>query len=354
MNVRTERLKNYLRDKNLDALIVTSGHNLTYLCGYTGSNGMLLVFRQGQPIFYTDFRYQEQVKSEVKGCRIKIWDRNLIDNFPVEDLRGVSSLGFEANHLTYRNFLNLKKQLKGQIKLIPQDNIIEHLRQIKDPTELSLIRKAVKYTDQIFREILSLIKPGISEKDLSSEINYRFMKLGELSFPTIVAFGENSSKPHAVPTIRKLRKNDVILIDMGLRYQNYCADMTRTVFFGKATRRFKEIYQIVLDAQLKAIEMVQDGVLAKDVDIGARKIIDESGYGKYFGHGLGHGVGLAVHELPTVSSKSQDTLRTNMTISVEPGIYLPNEFGIRIEDIVAVTKNRCEILTKSSKELVEL
>ncbi|MCS7258154.1 MAG: Xaa-Pro peptidase family protein [candidate division WOR-3 bacterium] len=354
MNLRLGRIKSRLKTNSLDALLVTSGYNLTYLCGYTGSNGMLLVFKEGRSIFYTDFRYEEQIKTELKGCGYKILNRNLIDNFPVEDLKRITSLGFEANHLTYRNFLSLKKQLKSKIKLIPQENFVEQHRMIKDQIELRTIREAVTYTDKVFMEVLKLIKPGISERDLSSEINYRFTKLGDLSFPTIVAFGENSSKPHATPTMRKLKKNDVILFDLGLRYQNYCADMTRTVYFGRAPKKFKEIYQIVLDAQLKAIDFIKDGVLAKDVDFCAREVIKNAGFGKFFGHGLGHGVGLAVHELPTVSAQSKDVLKINMVVTVEPGIYLPEEFGIRIEDIVVVNKTGCEVYTKTSKELIEL
>jgi Xaa-Pro aminopeptidase len=351
---RIRKVQKAVVDENLDAFMVSSEYNLTYLTGYTGSNGLLLIYKNQKPIFYTDFRYEEQIKHEVKGCQIKILNRNLIEEFPPDDIKDVKILGFEASSLTYRNYLSLANQLKNNVQLVAKENIVEKLRMIKDDDELSLIRHAARYTDEIFNYILSLIKPGVTEKDLSSEINYQLMKKGWLAFPAIVAFGKNSAMPHARPTVAKLKKNDVIVFDLGLRFQNYCSDMTRTVVWGKASKKVKEIYKIVLEAQSAAISLIKDGVQAKIVDQEARRIIEKYGYGKFFGHGLGHGVGIVVHELPILSSRSIDVLRINQVVTVEPGIYLPDEFGIRIEDLIVIKKNNCEILTKSTKELIEL
>lgn len=355
MRTRISIVKSNLQDKKLDALLVTNPEHLYYLCGYSGSNGMLLVHKGArQAVFYTDFRYQEQVKTEVKGCLIKIRDRNLFECFPVQDLIGIKSLGFESYSITHANYYLVKKQLTSRIKFVPTYLLIGNMRSVKDTAEIEKIRKAVNYTDKVFSYILNIIKPGVSEKDLTSEIDCQFIKRGEIAFPTIVAFAERGALPHAQPTNKKLKKGDVIVFDMGIKYEHYCADMTRTVVLGKASSKVKEIYNIVLTAQQMAQEKIRAGKMALDIDSVARNYIKDKGYGEYFGHGLGHGIGLAVHELPMINNKSSEMLCTNQVFSVEPGIYLPGEFGVRIEDLVVVRKNGCEILTKSPKELIEL
>lgn len=353
MNKRIESLKLSIQNKKIDVFLVTDPANLFYLTGYTGSNGMLIVHNNHhRPTFYTDFRYQEQVKQEVSGCQVKIWDQNLFTNFPVNDIGKAQQLGFESS-LSYSNYSAIKKQL-DRMKMIALDNIVEDLRKVKDKTELEKIKESVMITDKVFKNTLNMIKPGITEKELANEIDYQFKKYGEIAFPSIVAFGERGALPHAQPTNKKLKTGDVIVFDIGAKVNNYCADMTRTVVFGKARAKVKEIYQIVLSAQRLAEEKIRAGKRADEIDSCARNYIKEKGYGKYFGHGLGHGIGIMVHEAPTVSTQSKDVLLLNETVTVEPGIYLPTEFGVRIEDLVVIKGKGCEILTKSPKELIEL
>ncbi len=354
MNKRIETFKSTFKLIGVDAFLVTDPANLLYLSGFTGSNGMLIVPKNHPPIFYTDFRYKEQTKQEIVGCNVKIWNRNLYSEFPVADLTGVNKLGFEKNNLSYGRFETIKKQLKSKVKLVPTEGVIETLRITKDSIELRRIRKAVSITDKVFANVLKLIKPKVTEKDLATEIDYQFTKQGGIAFPTIVAFGERGALPHAQPTDKKLRVGDSIVFDIGAKYQNYCADMTRTVVMGNASKKFRQVYEIVLTAQRIAEEKVSAGKKAVEIDGYARNYIKEKGFGDYFGHGLGHAVGIAVHEVPTLSSQSKDILQVNTTVTVEPGIYLPGEFGIRIEDLVVVESQGCEILTKSPKELIEL
>jgi Xaa-Pro aminopeptidase len=351
---RISVVQSKLQEKKIDAILVTNPENLYYLCGYSGSNGMLLVKKDEPAIFYTDFRYQEQIKKEVKGCRKKIWDRSLFSAFPVRDLSGIKSLGFESYSISHANYSLIKNQLKTKVRLVPTCMLISGMRMIKDKTEIEKIRKAVNHTDKVFSNILNIIKPGVTEKDLAREIDYQFIKYGEVAFSTIVAFAERGALPHAQPTNKKLKKGDVIVFDMGIKYEHYCADMTRTVVMGKASSKVKKIYDIVLTAQQMAQEKIRAGKRAQEIDCIARNYIKDKGYGEYFGHGLGHGVGLAVHEMPAVNSKSTDLIQTNQVFSVEPGIYLPNQFGVRIEDLVLAQKSGCEILTKSPKDLIEL
>lgn len=352
---RITTLKSKLHEKKIDGLLVTNPENLYYLCGYSGSNGMLIV-KQGrsQPIFYTDFRYQEQIKTEVKECQKKIWDRSLYETFPVQDLSGVKSLGFEADSISYANYCLIKRQLSSGIKLVPTYQLLGEMRMIKDVAEIKKISKAVELTDQVFASVLKIVKPGVTEKELAREIDYQFIKYGEVAFPTIVAFAERGALPHAQPTGKKLKKGDVVVFDMGIKYEHYCADMTRTVVMGKASGKVRKIYNIVLTAQQMAEQKIKPGISAKEVDKAARDFIVSKGYGKNFGHGLGHGIGLLVHELPAINSKSNEQLKAGQVFSNEPGIYLPNEFGVRIEDLVLVTSKGYKVLTKSPKELMEL
>jgi Xaa-Pro aminopeptidase len=352
---RIKLLRQFLYKDGVDAFIVSDPANLIYLSGYTGSNGMLIVKKsQLKPIFYTDFRYKEQIKEEVKGCRTIIRDRNLFTDFPVNDLKGIKLLGFESSSLSYANYLHIKKQLKSKARLVPTSGIIENLRTVKEKSEIEKIRKAVSITDKVFLNILKQVKPGVSEKELASEIDIQFMRQGSIAFPTIVAFTERGALPHAKPTNKRLKKGDVVIFDIGVKSENYCSDMTRTVVLGKASSKVKNIYNIVLTAQRLALENIRAGEPASKIDAFSRNYIQEKGYGKYFGHSLGHGVGLMVHESPTLSTKSKEILKTNQVTSVEPGIYLPGEFGVRIEDLVVIKSTGGEVLTKSPKELIEL
>jgi Xaa-Pro aminopeptidase len=338
----------------IDALLLTDLTNIRYLTGFTGSNGLLLLTRQAAT-FLTDFRYQEQVKTEVKGCSIKIATRNLFDDFvALGDLAAIKKLGFESQNLTVQNHTKLKISLPD-IKLVACNDIVSEIRAVKEPAEITKIKTAVGITDRVFKRILKLIKPGVKEKDLSLEIDYQLKQAGDgIAFPTIVVSGPRSALPHGQPTDHRIKNRDFITFDMGATAAGYASDFTRTVILGKPNKKQQEVYTIVLEAQLKAIDGIKAGIRAQAADGYARDYIKAHGYGEYFGHGLGHGLGLNVHELPVLSQKSEANLVENNVVTVEPGIYLPGWGGVRIEDVVIVQPKGCTILTQTTKRLLEL
>ncbi len=353
MRDRKRLLKKELKEKNLDGFIISYPPNLRYLIGYTGDNGLLLLTHKGT-VFFTDFRYKEQVKREVRGCRIRIAKKNLFDELAEYNLKGIKRLGFESQYISVNTYKRLARKLKG-IKLVPYRDITGELRMVKDGEELLRIRRAARITDSVFKEIIPLIKPGMREKDLALEMEYRLKKRGDgIPFPIIVASGPNSALPHAQPTNRRFKNHDFITLDFGTIYKGYASDFTRTLVLGRASPRQREIYSIVLEAQRRAIEGIRPGIKATVVDGLARDYIKSKGYGEYFGHGLGHGVGLVVHEGPVLSGMSRDILRKDMVATVEPGIYIPRFGGVRIEDLIRVDSKGAEVLTKSTRRLLEL
>ncbi|MEO0071726.1 MAG: Xaa-Pro peptidase family protein [candidate division WOR-3 bacterium] len=352
MRERIKRLQEFLVQEKLDGLVITSLTNIRYLCGFTGSNAALLVTLE-RAIFYTDFRYKEQMKGEVKGCQKKVLERDLYASFPVEDLKGVRRLGVEESHISLSRFRLLRSQLKG-VKLIPTRDLVMELRRRKSPVELALIKKAQRITENTFAKVLNLISPGVREKDLALEIEFQFRKVGEPAFPPIVASGENGAKPHARAGFRRIKKGDRITFDIGCRLEGYAADMTRTVFLGKPDEEWRKVYEAVLLAQERAIETIKPGVLCKEVDRVARDILEQVGLAKFFGHSLGHGVGLDVHEQPTLAKNSSQMLAQGDVVTVEPGVYLPGKGGVRIEDMVVVTEDGYLNLTKAPKRLLVL
>jgi Xaa-Pro aminopeptidase len=349
---RIRALQKALAEKKLDGYLVTSLTNIRYLCGFTGSNGMMLVTRS-RAIFYTDFRYQEQVKTEVKGCAKRVLERDLYASFPVEELKGVRRLGVEKSHLTLARFELLRQQIK-KTKLIPSEDLVLQLRRKKSPQEVALIENAQRVTEQAFARVLKLIKPGVTEKDLSLEIEFQFRRFGEPAFGTIVASGENAAKPHARAGNRRLKRGDCITFDIGCRIDGYCSDMTRTVFLGKPSEELRQVYEAVLNAQNEALAVIEPGVPCKLVDLAARDYLNRIGLGKFFGHSLGHGVGLEVHEEPRLAKTSNQTLEVGDVVTVEPGVYLPGKGGVRIEDMVYVTRKGAINLTRTSKKLLIL
>ena len=338
----------------IDGFLVSDLANIRYLSGYSGSNGLLLLTGEGA-IFLTDFRYQEQVKTEVKGCTVKIATRNLFDDFvTLEELAPVKRLGFESTNLTVKTHTKLKDALKT-VELVACDDIVAELRAVKEPAELTKIKTAVGITDRVFKRVVKLIKPGVKEKDLALEVDYQLKQAGDgLAFQTIVVAGPGSALPHGQPTTRRLKKGDFITFDMGAAFAGYSSDFTRTVVLGNASKKQKEIYSVVLEAQIRAIDGIRAGVRAQAVDALARSHIKNRGYGEYFGHGLGHGLGLFVHELPVLSAKSEATLAAGNVVTVEPGIYLPGFGGVRIEDVVVVKPTGALVLTGTTKRLLEL
>jgi Xaa-Pro aminopeptidase len=352
MKERIKALRARMAEKKLDGMVITDLANMRYLVGYSGDNGILLITKN-RSLFFTDFRYQEQSRREIRNAVTRIRNRDLYAVFPVEELKGIKRLGFETESLTHRNYLKIKKQIK-KIKFVPCENWVYLLRSVKDNEELKLIRKAAAISDAVFTKILKRIKPGVYEKDLAAELDYLITRQAEIAFPTIVGAGRNGALPHYQPGMKKLKKGEPVVFDFGTRYQGYCSDMTRTVFVGKADARGKKIYSIVLAAQQKALDAIKPGEKAMDIDAKARNYITEKGYGEKFGHGLGHGVGLMVHEGPALAKTSQAILKHNQVVTVEPGIYLPDWGGVRIEDLVRVTKDGYENFTKSTKECLEI
>lgn len=354
-----KRLKN-VREKliqsDIEAFLVLKPENIFYMCGFTGE-GFLVVF-QDNIFLFTDFRYIEQAKMETFNIDIIEIKTGLnfyekcIDLFKTKRIR---TLGIEAQHIVYQDFEKLKENL-NDILFIKADNIIEGFRQIKDSIEIEKIKKAQSITDKAFSHILGFIKPGVKERDLALEMEFFIKKSGgeDLAFPTIVASGERSSLPHGTASFRKLREGDMITFDFGAKYNGYCSDMTRTVFLGEPSKQEKDIYKIVLEAQNEVLNQIGPRKSASEIDKIARNIIREHGYGECFGHSLGHGVGIEIHEEPRLSPDSQGTLIPGMVVTIEPGIYIEEFGGVRIEDLVLITDNGYENLTASPKNFIFL
>jgi Xaa-Pro aminopeptidase len=339
----------------IEAFYITNLSNIRYISGFTGSSAYLYVSKSRQ-ILLTDFRYIEQAENECDGFRIVDYTKEGLYKTLVKlaEEDGVTTLAFEGEHLRYEEFQNLSHHLLP-ITTLSMVDFIEEIRMVKAPEELENIKKAAAIADKAFLHILDYIKPGMRETEIALELEY-FMKLAgaeKLSFDTIVASGVHSAMPHASPTRKKVEKGDFITMDFGCVYQGYCSDMTRTIVIGKAKKGQKKIYKTVLKAQEQALEQVKAGMLASDLDGVAREIIEEK-YKGYFGHGLGHGVGLDIHEAPRISPKGDVVLAKGMVITIEPGIYIPEFGGVRIEDLIVVTKKNCKNYTVSEKKLIEL
>ncbi len=356
MSKRIRQIQKALEKENLDLLLVTFLPNVRYLSGYSGTNGLVLTSPNGS-VFLTDFRYKEQAKEQVKHLETVVAERDLIQTLPTLSLLKPKrlKLGFEQNHLTCGTYRNLKALLPHCL-LVPTENLIESISVRKDPNEIDRIRKAVRITDRVFSEILDFIKPRVKEQDIAAEIEYRFKIYGSTAplYETIVASGKRSAMPHGRASGKRVRKGDLVTLDMGAVYDGYTADLTRTVVVGKANKRQKKVYSIVLKAQKKALAKLKPKMRACDLDKVAREIIKRAGYGKYFGHGLGHGIGMVIHDNPAVNPRNEQLLESGMVITIEPGIYIPNWGGVRIEDDVVITTTGCEVLTKAEKNLIEL
>jgi Xaa-Pro aminopeptidase len=352
MSKRIERLRGLMRREKLDGFVVVNLPNVRYLCGYTGSNGLMLITRR-DAWFYTDFRYAEQIKTEVKGCRKRVQTRDLVSHPPPEWGRSYHRLGVEENHVTLARFKQFRQRF-SKSRLIATRDLTLELRRTKEPVEVETIAAAQSITDRVLADVLKLVKPGARERDLALEIEFQFRKHGEVAFDSIVASGENAAKPHAGFSDRKIRKGDALTFDIGCRVRGYCSDMTRTVFVGKAPAELRKVYEIVHEAQQRALDTIKPGVSAKAADAAARDYITEQGYGRQFGHSLGHGVGIEVHEMPALAATSKEALAPGDVVTVEPGIYLPGLGGVRIEDMVHVTRTGYTNLTRSPKRLLEL
>ncbi len=353
---RIASLKKLLIAENLDAMIVSRNDHVRFLTGYTGSNGLLVV-DQRRAYFFTDPRYDAQAHKQVKGAKIAILATTLAAGLQaIPSLaKRYSTVGYERDYTTINGAEEYRTYLNGSL-LAGTRGLIERLSVVKEKSELALIEKAAVITDNAFAHILSYVKPGVRENELAAELEY-YMKMhgsDKPAFETIIASGARSALPHGIASNKKVAEGDFITIDFGATYRGYVADMTRTIVVGKASVRQKKIYGIVLKAQKAALAKIKSGRKAADVDIAARNIITKAGYGNNFRHGTGHGIGFYVHVPPRVAHTSKDILARGMVITVEPGIYIPNWGGVRIEDDVVVTNTGGRILNKSPKNLLEV
>lgn len=350
---RLANLRRLMTEYSLDAVIVMKPENRQYFSAFTGSSGLLLITKQAQFLF-TDFRYIAQAKEQSPDYQIIRHGTSMFDILAdtVKQQQIVRS-GFESDFITWDTHQKLTACL-DTADLLPVK--LDALRLIKDPVELKLLHKAVEIADSAFNHVLTMIKPGITELEIALELEYQMRKLGseKPAFDTIVASGYRGALPHGHASDKIVEAGDFITMDFGAVYRGYHSDITRTVVAGKATDKQREIYTIVQTAQLAGIKATAPGKTGKEVDQVARQIIADAGYGEYFGHSLGHGVGLVVHEDPRLSPTSDSKLTSGMVVSVEPGIYLPGWGGARIEDLVVVSATGCTVLTASSKDLIEL
>lgn len=352
---RVAMLRAGLKLRRLDAFVTSHAASLRYLCGYSGSNGLLIITPQ-RSVFLTDFRYKEAVASEVTADLTIIGAGSLLQvAADRKHLAGRKQIGFEKEHLTVAAMESVRRLIDPK-RIVPVAGLVEQLRMVKDDTELALLRNAFTISDKVFTRVLGIIKPGITERELSAEISYLHKRYGAEndSFDVIVASGARGSLPHGTASDKPLRNREFITLDFGCLYNGYHSDMTRTVCLGSPTAEMRKVYRIVADAQQRGCDAVRAGIEARKVDGVSRRMIANAGYGKFFGHSLGHGVGLDIHELPRVAPKSADVLKEGNVITIEPGIYLPGRFGIRIEDTVIVRTAGCDLLTGSPKELIVL
>ena len=354
MSTRLERLIAELDGAGLELLLVSDLFNVRYLTGYTGSNGIALVGRAAAE-FVTDFRYVEQAAEEVDPAFTR--HRASLDLLDaVEGLlpAGALRLGFEDAHVSVREHARLRELLPERVELIGVEGLVEGLREVKDAEEVARIGAASELADAAFQALLGEGLIGRTERDLALALEWKMRERGAAgpSFEPIVAAGAHGALPHAQPRERPIAHGELVVIDWGARLDGYCSDCTRTVAAGEPQAQAHEVYDLVLRAQLAGLEAVRAGAGGREVDGAGRAVIEAGGHGEEFGHGLGHGVGLDIHESPRLSQRSDDVLRAGNVVTVEPGVYLPGRFGVRIEDLVVVGADGPEILTSVSKDLI--
>jgi len=353
MNRRVEALRALLAEEGLDAIIVGQPENRRYLSGFTGSAGVLVI-SQTDAILATDFRYYLQVAQQAPDFELA----KVTDELPpvLADVLGrlnVRRVGFEAAHVPFATHRAWTEAVP-QVEWVPTEGLVEGLRAIKDEVELALLREAIALTDEAFVQVAERVRPGMTERQVAWEIEAYLRTHGAdaVAFEIIVASGPNGAMPHARSTERVIQPGEPIVIDMGARVEGYHSDLTRTLCLGPADGRFSEIYAVVLEAQMRAEGGIRAGMLGREADSLAREVIAAAGYGENFGHGLGHGVGLAVHEAPRLRKTSEDSLQSGMVTTVEPGIYLPDWGGVRLEDVVLIGADGVEVLTQAPKSSI--
>lgn len=344
---RISFLEKAIRDRGLDSFLVTSEINVRYLCGFEGGDSQLFFTPKGR-YFLTDSRYSEEASETLKGFEIiMVTSSNYQTLTKLMAKDRLRRIGFESMNLSYEVVARLGEMTAKGRRLLPFKDLIETMRAVKDPDEISSIRRSVALAKGALKKALKILRPGVSEKAVSAKVETEFIEEGaSAAYKPIVAFGRNSSRPHARPTDDTLKPNQHVMMDIGCSLNGYNSDLTRVAMLGRVKEAIKKIYRIVHDAQERAIEMIRPGIRISEIDLAARRHIQGRGFGKYFSHSTGHGVGLEVHEKPSISRINQEALKPGMVFTVEPAIYIPKIGGVRIEDMALVTDRGCEILTR--------
>lgn len=354
---RVEKARELFGTFDIDALLVTSSSNRFYLSGFKGSSGVLLITKE-DAILVTDFRYKTQAAEQAEGYRVVMHTAPIPEEIAklTKEL-SIGKLGFEQDNVTYTTYRTYENQLNtDETELVPVTGIIEKLRLIKDESEIKIVKDAASIADAAFSHIIEFIRPGLTEREVSNELEFFMRKNGATSssFDIIVASGYRSALPHGVASDKIIETGELVTLDFGAYYKGYCSDITRTVAIGNVSDELKEIYQVVYDAQMLGMKGIRPGMTGKEADALTRDYIVSKGYGDYFGHSTGHGIGLDVHEGPALSMKSDTILEPGMLVTVEPGIYVSGLGGVRIEDDALITKDGNESLTSSTKSLLTI
>ena len=351
-------MREQLARNRLDALLIGHLPNIQYLCGFTGSAGFLLLTEAGS-FFFTDVRYDTQAREQVEGAKVIIGHKALVN--VVGDWLAVRAkrvrrwaIGIEAEHITVSESKQLAALLPKGLGLKGAPAIVERLRMVKDQDELRRIREAVQLGARLFERALEVLHPGVKESEVAAEMEYAARRAGaeQMSFPTIIASGARSALPHGRASEQAIGTGGFVVCDFGVILAGYCSDQTRTVWVGPVAQEARDVYQAVERGQQAAIEAVRPGISVGEVDLAARKALNKEGLGRYFTHSTGHGVGLEIHELPRVARGQNELLQPGMVITIEPGVYFPGKWGVRIEDMVAVTDTGCNVLTPTSKNFL--
>jgi Xaa-Pro aminopeptidase len=355
---RQKKLREHLATTRFDGLLINHLPNIRYLCGFTGSAGLLLVEESGST-FFTDLRYDTQAHEEVEGAKVVVARKAIFQRIG-EWLSGRRkrprgwTIGIEAEHFTLSDKKRLSDLLPSRTRLSDAPSIVEQFRMVKDTDELGRIRDAVTLGAKLFDRALEVLRPGVKESEVAAEMEYAARQAGaeEMSFPTIVASGARSALPHGRASNQPIRSGGFVVCDFGVILRGYCSDQTRSVWVGPVPDEARRAYEAVREAQQAALDAVRPGIALGEVDAAARKALRKAGLGRYFAHSTGHGVGLEVHEAPRVAAGQRELLEPGMVITVEPGVYFPGKWGVRIEDMVAVTSGGCEVLTPTSKDFL--
>jgi Xaa-Pro aminopeptidase len=351
---KLEKLRARFAELGIDGMLVTNSYNRRYMTGFTGTAGVALI-GETKAVFITDFRYVEQAAKQIQGYEIIQHTGLMVEEVAKQAAAlGIKKLGFEQEDLSFATYKTYEQAV--QAELVPVSGVIEKLRLIKSDSEIKILKEAAEIADAAFKHILDFIRPGVKEIEVANELEFFMRKNGAASssFDIIVASGYRSALPHGVATEKVIEKGEFVTLDFGAYYKGYCSDITRTVAVGEVSDELKKIYQIVLEAQLRGMNGIKPGMTGREADALTRDYITEQGYGEYFGHSTGHGLGMEVHEGPALSVRSDTVLEPGMVVTVEPGIYIAGLGGVRIEDDTVVTKDGNESLTHSPKDLIIL